>query len=476
MKKARSRLNMWEDSPRWFKRIVGAGISVFPPSLILGTPFRRNLKFVDKAQWWSAEQCADYQLQRVRDTCANAYANTAYYRETFEEAGVAPESIRSLEDLRRLPRINKDTLRCNLERMCAVSPDQPGIDYVSTGGSHGEPLRFYIGAERSSVEYAYLVNSWRSVGYDLRVPQCVFRGRIVEPDRLGLRHEYDPLLRRHYYSNFHMSDNDVTRYLSHVSRLGPCYLHVYPSSAFALATIAERRGLSIPKNVKGVLAGSENVYSEERECVERVFGCRYFSWYGHSEKLVFAAECEHSADYHISPTYGYCELLDDDGEPVTEPGKRGEIVGTGFINRIVPFIRYRTGDYATLGGFSCDACGRHLMIVTDIKGRWPQGCLVALDGAMISMTAVNMHDDTLEGVRSYQFYQRDRGTATLRVVPSRTLSSDERAKIITRLNDRLQGQVVLTLEVLSELPKTKRGKQLRVIQDVAGAPKDGERS
>jgi phenylacetate-CoA ligase len=217
--------------------------------------------------------------------------------------------------------------------------------------------------------------------------------------------------------------------------------------------------------VKGVLLESENVYGDQVADIEQAFGARTFSSYGHSEKLVLAAQCEHSSHYHVWPTYGYFELLDDEGKPVEEAGREGEIVGTGFINKTVPFIRYRTGDHATYVGDRCEACGREHPVVTGVKGRWPQGGLIAADGSAISMTALNIHDDTFENVREYQFLQIEPGKAIICVVPLRPLDDGEQQRIVASMNNRLQGQVILELQVRTELVKTPRGKQPRVIRE-----------
>jgi len=160
-------------------------------------------------------------------------------------------------------------------------------------------------------------------------------------------------------------------------------------------------------------------------------------------------------------------LLDSQGNVVNTPGAEGEIVGTGFINTVVPFIRYRTGDFATYVSDRCEACGRKHVIINNIKGRWPQGGLIASDGSLVSMTALNVHDDTFENVREYQFRQSEPGTARLCVVPSVSLDADQQQKITSSMNKRLQGQVVVTLEICSELLKTSQGKQLRVVQEAA---------
>jgi phenylacetate-CoA ligase len=465
MRRALSRKNLWARTPRFVKSLVGRAAARIPVPYILGARFRAALAFAREAQRWPAERAREYQLARVRELCLLAYEKTDYYRRAFRQAGFVPGDLKSLDDLSALPTIDKETIRTNMSSMCAVSPGSSGVDYVATGGSSGEPLRFLIGSDRSAIEYAYLVASWERAGYRLGLPLAVFRGEVVRPQRDGLRHEHDPLLRRHYYSNFHMSAEDIRRYLGHIATLGPCYFLAYPSAINTMARFLEESGTPAPPNIRGILAGSENVYDDQRTRAKSVFGLRLFSWYGHSEKLVLAAECEKSAEYHVWPTYGYFELLDPHGHAVTTPGQRGEIVGTGLINTVIPFVRYRTGDYAVLSGQTCKACGREQTVLSRIEGRWPQGDLTARDGSPISMTAFNVHDDTFEAIRGFQFFQSQPGRAVLRVVPVRPLSREDRERLVSRVNARLQGQVHVTLDVRGELQLTPAGKQLRVVRD-----------
>jgi phenylacetate-CoA ligase len=451
-------------------------VSLAGPSVCLGKKFRQVLRFASEAQWWSAEQAREYQLQQLRTICTLAYEKTAYYRRTFDIAGFNPNDLKEPEDLKALPTMNKGTVVENLRDLCTIDPASSNVDYITTGGSGGRPLLFYGPADRSSTEYAYLVSSWMRDGYRLSTSLAVLRGQVVKPDAKGLRHEYDPLLRRHYYSNFHMSDEDVRGYLSHMATIGPFYLLVYPSSATVLALSVQRVGCQVPPNLLGILAGSEDVYPEDRETIERVTGKRVFSWYGHSEKLVMASECEHSHDYHVWPTYGFFELLDGQGLPVTEPGQRGEIVGTGFINTVVPFIRYRTGDYATYVSARCEACGREHTTINNLEGRWPQGNLVTANGSTISLTALNLHDTTFENVRDYQYRQSAPGLATLCIIPVGPMSAEEQLRVLDGASAKLQGQIKLKLEIRTELQKTARGKQMRIVKESEPALPDCHRT
>jgi phenylacetate-CoA ligase len=449
---------------------VGSALGFVPPKLLLGSAFRRQFALVEEAQRWPRQRVEQYQLARLREVLHSAYHQTAYYRRTFDETGFDPDGFKSVEDMGRLPFIDKATLQEHMEDMCLISPNSPGVDFVSTGGSSGIPLRFYIGSDRSAIEYAHLVSSWGRAGYKLGDSMAVFRGRIVPEDHNGLRHEFDPILRQHYYSNFHMTEENMRRYLEHVRHLGPCFLHVYPSAVATLGRFLRRSGLQPLDNVKAILAESEDVYPAERRLVEETFGCRYFSCYGHSEKLVLAAECAESTDYHVCPTYGYFELVDERGRPVATPGEQGEIVGTGFINRVIPFIRYRTGDFATYVGDYCSACGREHTLIRGIEGRWPSGELLTSDGALVSMVALNVHDHTFDNVRQFQFFQDTPGRAILRIVPADGFDEQCQRRIRDMLQRKLESRVEVTIELMESIPLTARGKMSYIDRRVAQEP------
>jgi len=466
MKKALSKKNLWEKTSSLVKTTLGRGLGIFPPAWLLGVKFRANCRFVREAQWWPAERSREYQLRRLQEILKLAYEKTKFYSRMFDSAGFHPNDFQSLDCISRLPVIDKQVVVENLAEMCTRSVTSRNVDFASTGGTSGTPLHFYVDAGRSAIEYAYLTTSWGRAGYKLGMPMAVLRGRIVKPDKNGLRHEYDPILRHHYYSAFHLSDENMARYLKHIAALSPCFLHVYPSSAAALARFILRNDQQAPKNIQGIIAESEIVYPEQRRMVKDVFKCRLFSCYGHSEKLVLAAGCEKSDDYHIWPTYGYFEMLDENNNQVTTPGRRGEIVGTGFINTVMPFIRYRTGDWATYVGDHCRECGREHTIIRDIRGHRTQEVLIATDGSEISWTALNMHDDTFLRVRQFQFMQETPGKAILRVIPAADFSQEDAVRIKKNLGRKLDGRIIFDTRLVDAIDLSPRGKAIYVDQRI----------
>lgn len=460
-----SRKNLWDALPGPAKSMAGAVLSRFPLEYVLGNRFRATRTFLKGAQWWSADQYQVYQLGELRRMLQLVNSKCSYYRRLFREVGFDPVDFQQLSDLQHLPTIDKVCVRENLREMMTCSPERPGVDYVSTGGSTGTPFAFYAPASRSSIEYAYLTTGWERAGYALGDQMVVIRGRRVTGRNTGLLYERDQLLRQHFYSSFHMTEARTKDYLAHIALLGPCVLHAYPSSAATLAKVAIDNPNLVKGAIKAVLLESENLFEDQADVIKTAFGVTPYSSYGHSEKLVLATMCEESVDYHVWPTYGYCELLNDQGRVITTPGERGEIVGTGYINSVVPMIRYRTGDFATYGGESCPACGRNHMLLRDIDGRGRQGCLLGMDGSEISMTASldAIHDDSLRLVLEYQFLQDHPGEAQFLVRVRDGWSEAERQRVEKRVNNRLQGQVVIEVVVVNEVYRTPQGKLLRVI-------------
>jgi phenylacetate-CoA ligase len=469
MRIALSRKNLWDRAPAPVRSVAGRVLGMIPPKYLIGRRFRSQMQFLEEAQWWPADRAAAYQLAELRRIAAIAARKTAYYRRVFAEAGVDPATL-SFESFRKLPTLNADLVRAHVDQMCAERVDARGVDYITTGGTGGKPLRFYVNASRSQIEYAYLVSSWTRAGFSLGTALAVFRGRVVRAGSDGVHHEFDRALRHHNYSGFHLADDELKRAVAHVSRIGPCFLHAYPSSAATLARFIRRSGIEAPRNILGILLESENVYPEQRQMLEETFGRKCFSSYGMTEKVVAAAECERSSNYHVWPTYGYFELLDADGRPVTTPGEIGEITGTSFINHVVPFIRYRTGDFARYVGPRCEACGREHPIVADIRGHNTQELLVAADRSVIPWSALNMHDDTFDRVQRFQFFQDTPGRAVLRVIPSASFTDADLAMMRERMARKIDGRLEFTVEAVDVIPLSNRGKSVFVDQRIAVEP------
>ena len=134
---------------------------------------------------------------------------------------------------------------------------------------------------------------------------------------------------------------------------------------------------------------------------------------------------------------------------------------------MMPFIRYRTGDWATYLGDRCRECGREHAIIRDIRGHRIQEVLIAADGSEISWTALNMHDDTFLRVRQFQFIQEKPGKAVLRVIPAAGFSQEDSARIQKNLGYKLDGRITFDIKLVDSIELSPRGKAIYVDQRIS---------
>jgi phenylacetate-CoA ligase len=384
----------------------------------------------------------------------------AFYRELYGGG-----RVQSLAEFEALPFIDKDTVRANFTHLISDSIDRAQYDECTPGGTSGRPLAFLAPKSRYVVELATMHSLWARAGYD-HEPRAVLRNR-----RLGTagQHVIDPVTREIVFDGFRLGDADLEHVYSTIVRLGIRFVHAYPSSAVELARFITRRGLG-PGPIVAFLCGSEAVSAAQIELIRERLGVRFYSWYGHSEKLVLAGYCRGSDDYHVESTYGYCELVDELGRVVREPGAIGEIVGTSLHNPGMPLIRYRTGDLAEYAGDSCPHCGRRVMLLRNVQGRWRGERVYRADGSFITTTALNRHDDVYRFIDGLQYVQQRRGELLLRIVRGERYTRDHEARILDHLRDRLGPGSRVAVEYVDQLVRGTNGKVPFLVSTLGDPP------
>lgn len=413
-------------------------------------------QFLRGAEGWSQEQITDYQVSEVQRIVRYAYEQTAAYRHLFMQSGLTPESVKTLDELRKFPFVEKEMIRDRLEDFSVPIEDR---SYVTTGGSTGIPFGMYYDPKAFPKELASKAHQYDRVGWKEGDRQIVFRGLPIDTsDHMIFVPEFNELR----CSSYHLVPAQMEIYHQRAIEYQPEWIRCYPSSGYILARWLKETGRSFPP-LKGILCASENLYDFQKELLSEVFDARVFSHYGHYELVVLAGFCEYADTYHVLPYYGYAELIDSDGQPVTEPGRVGEIVGTSFIMHATPFIRYRTRDFAVFKGWECPACGRPYQIWERIEGRL-QEFIVTGTGRYISMTAINFHDDIFDHIRQFQFYQEEKGQVIFRYIPKDTCNEAILQDIRRRLPVKLGDDIELTMQAVNDIPLTPRGKHRFLIQ------------
>ena len=130
---------------------------------LLGRRTFAILKELEASQWWPRERIAALQVERMRNLAAAAYEHTPYWRSVMNEHQIRPADIRSLEDLRRFPLLEKATLRERREEM-VWREEGPRVKLVRTSGSTNEALQFYTSSNREAAINAARIRGNRWIG------------------------------------------------------------------------------------------------------------------------------------------------------------------------------------------------------------------------------------------------------------------------------------------------------------------------
>lgn len=454
-------LSAYERLPQRAKVALGAGYRRLPQRWRLGARFDEFRTLATDVESWSESEIAAYQLQQLREVLRHAGAHSPFYARRFREAGFDPWAMSDLSELAACPYLTKSDLATHLEDM-ATSQSARSRLYITTGGSTGMPVGFYLqrGVSRPK-EQAFLEAQWRRGGYFEGARLVVMRGAVTSRTSEGAISSYDATRDWLMLSSYHLTERRLPEYLDEVSRFRPDVLHAYPSAALQLAELLARSGRRWPVPLRCVLAGSERLTAPQKRMLEDVFSCRVYAWYGHAERVVLAGAGRSSDLLYFWPTYGYVEFGPPDDEGLRE------VIGTSFHNLVLPLIRYRTGDYVRVHDPAAAGSEFSWPAVEAVEGR-EQEFLVTATGRRISLTAFNMHDDSFDEIYALQFFQSEPGRAELRYVAGPAFRPDRLGRIESVLRTKLGDDFEVSLRQVDEIEKTARGKGRWLVSTLAG--------
>jgi phenylacetate-CoA ligase len=212
-----------------------------------------------------------------------------------------------------------------------------------------------------------------------------------------------------------------------------------------------------PPLLKAVITTSEKLTREMREVMKKAYGCRVYEEYSSVENAMFAGECEHGR-LHVSPDAGIVEILREDGTPCG-PGEVGEIVATGLFRTYQPLIRYRMGDLAAWDDQPCP-CNRPMPILKEVVGRL-EDVIVGPDGRQM----VRFHGIFVDQphIREGQIVQEALDRILVKVVPAGQFGPRDEQDVIERVRQRLGSPVMVAVQLVGSIPRTKAGKFQAVV-------------
>ena len=302
----------------------------------------------DAIETASRDELAALQLQRLKWSLKHAYDNVPHYKKSFDAAGVHPEDLKSLSDLRHFPFTTKADLRANYPYGMFAVPMEKVVRIHASSGTTGKPT--VVGYTAGDIE------TWSNV-----VARSIRAAGGTEHDIIHVGYGYGLFtggLGAHYGAEklgatvIPMSGGQTERQVQLICDFKPTIIMCTPSYMLHLADEFRRQGMD-PRgcSLKIGIFGAEPWTESMRREIEETFGIDAVDIYGLSEVMGpgVANECIDTKDGpHIWEDHFYPEIIDPVTGEVLPDGEEGELVFTSLTKEAMPVIRYRTRDLTRL--------------------------------------------------------------------------------------------------------------------------------
>lgn len=428
---------------------------------------KKMYKSLKKTEWLSPEKIKELQELKLRRLINHCYYHVPFYRERFDEKGISPDDIQTIEDLPKLGFLSKDDVRGNLYfDLFADNHKKEDLYKISTSGSTGEPFVTYADRMQLEMRFATTLRALEWTGWNFGDRQTRLWHQTIGMSISQVIREFIDawFMKRQFIPAYEMSDDSLKDFVKKITKHKPVLVDGYAESFNFLAQYIQKYDMPGFKP-KAIMTSAQAMPEHVREMIEDKFDCKVFDKYGSREFSGIAYECDHQNGHHVMAESYIVEIVKD-GRPA-EPGEIGEVIITDLNNYSVPFVRYRIGDLAVAVDNSTPcSCGRGLPMIGKIEGR-SQAVIVGANKSWIPGTFFAHYFKEYDyAVRQYQIVQTKLGSITLKIIKGEQFSEVAEQEIVTGLYKFLGDDMEIITEYVDEIPLVRTGKRTAVVSEL----------
>ncbi len=322
----------------------------------------------EKAETATREEIRDIQTKNLLDAVKRVYQNVALYKDKFDKAGITPDDIKTLEDLKKIPFTVKDDLRDTYPFGMFAVPKEDVVRVHASSGTTGKPT--VVGYTKNDLDMWSEVMARLCVagGAHIHDTAQVAFGYGLFTGAFGLHYALEKIGAMVVPA----SSGNTEKQIMLMKDFETTVLISTPSYALYISEVMEKMGIDPTKDLKLKygLFGAEASTEEMRAELEKRLGITATENYGLSEIIGpgVSGECTHKCGMHINEDHFIVEIIDPITGEVLPDGEQGEVVISAVTKEALPILRYRTKDISYLIPERC-GCGRTLKRMAKIKGR-----------------------------------------------------------------------------------------------------------
>lgn len=341
----------------------------------------------NKIEVSSKQQLNDLQSERLISAINRVYENVPYYAKKMNEAGITPDQIKSIKDLKKLPFTYKQDLRDNYPFSTFAVPLDDVVRVHASSGTTGKQT--VVGYTQNDI------NMWTDC-----MARALTVAGVTKKDIVQVAYGYGLFtggLGLHYGAErvgatvVPISGGNTARQIQLLVDFGVTVLCCTPSYALYIADELKEQGINKSDlKLKIGIFGAEPWSEEMRKEIEARLGIKAYDIYGLSEIVGpgVSMGCEYSCGLHIAADHFVPEIINPETGEVLKDGEIGELVFTCISKEALPLIRYRTRDLSRLYYDKCK-CGRTMPRMEKVTGR---------SDDMLIIRGVNVFPSQIESV------------------------------------------------------------------------------
>lgn len=438
---------IYDKSPIFFQNIMTSVKGYFNARDRYGKKYYEYRNFLKVFDTWTLEEKLKYQCEQMIKFIRFAYENNEFYHNLYKNIDVM--SIKSLEDLKKLPVVDKEMLRANIAN--CVSRNCGPTHVAHTGGTTGKSLSFRVSRSDLMERMAVLDHFKSRVGFEhLEMKRATFNGKHIVPpgQKKKVFWRYNKACKQMIFSSFHITEENLGYYVDEFNRFKPDAIDGFFTSMLDLASYIKRHNIHLTFRPVAIFPTSETLTKEGRELLEEVFKCKVYNQYASSEGAPFVTECKNQILHEELETGVFEQFGDTD-----------EILVTSFTTHATPLIRYRIGDRMIFDKNAFCNCGNNSPVIRSIEGR-KLDFLYTAEGAKINAgNASNLLKYLPNAVIRSQFIQKEKKSVLLLLEVDKGKFKDSHLKELREeFAHKFGNNTELIIKCVETIPREKSGK------------------
>jgi phenylacetate-CoA ligase len=420
-----------------------------------GEFYQEKMAFLKQFDYSDEAALRSYQDQELRRLIKYAAENSSFYNELYQDIDL--DEIKGVEDLAKLPILEKDMVRPNLDRMYTIDEREAFVSYTS--GTTGSAMKYLHTFEGLQVRNAFLDDFKRQHGFiNGKMKKASFAFGIAFDTKREQKVFWrdNRALKQRIYSTLHLHEENLQQYVDSLNEFQPDAIDGYPSSIYEVARFINKYQLSLTFQPLAVFSTSETLLPHYRKEIEEAFNCQVFDQYASSEASPFVTECT-AGHLHQNMLSG-----------VIEQDENNDMLITTFMNDGTPLIRYRIGDRIKYheGGERC-ACGSALPLVEELQGRSSAYIESSARGRYTEVFFSLLADNFDNSLAAFQFIQPKMDHIIVKVVTDEGYTDEMDQDIIDQITYVLGEDITVEIRKVPEIKRDKSGKLKFIINEMA---------